>query len=122
MDRRDAQAGCDEVSGAAQAPDARRSRSNRPAGADRRQYNPATQQAHVASHHLPLVEDGALNQPRVILSRPATVARGVARRIVALAPIAAADPFETGPDLARCDDDYAAGERAAEKLIRRAFA
>jgi hypothetical protein len=41
---------------------------------------------------------------------------------VALAAIAAADPFETGPDLARRDEDYAAGRRAAEKLIRRAFA
>jgi len=34
--------------------------------------------------------------------------------IVAVAPIAAADPDETDPDLAKRDDDYAAGKRAAD--------
>ena len=35
--------------------------------------------------------------------------------IAALAPIAAADPYEEDPDLATRDDDYAAGKRAVEK-------
>ena len=35
--------------------------------------------------------------------------------IAALAPIAAADPYEADPDLATRDDDYAAGKRAVEK-------
>jgi tetratricopeptide (TPR) repeat protein len=35
--------------------------------------------------------------------------------IAALPPIAAADPFETDPDLATSDEDYAAGKRAVEK-------
>jgi len=35
--------------------------------------------------------------------------------IAGLAPIAAADPSETDPDLATRDDDYAAGKRAVEK-------
>jgi Flp pilus assembly protein TadD len=35
--------------------------------------------------------------------------------IVALAPIAAADPYEADPDLANRDDDYAAGKVAVEK-------
>ena len=35
--------------------------------------------------------------------------------IAALAPIAAADPYEADPDLATRDDDYAAGKRAIEQ-------
>jgi Flp pilus assembly protein TadD len=35
--------------------------------------------------------------------------------IAAFAPIAAADPSETDPDLAASDEDYAAGKRAVEK-------
>ena len=35
--------------------------------------------------------------------------------IAAFAPIAAAEPYETDPDLAARDDDYAAGKRATEK-------
>ena len=35
--------------------------------------------------------------------------------IAAFAPIAAADPSETDPDLATRDEDYAAGRRAVEK-------
>ena len=35
--------------------------------------------------------------------------------IGALAPIAAADPYEADPDLATRDEDYAAGRRAVEK-------
>ena len=35
--------------------------------------------------------------------------------IAALAPIAAADPYEADPDLATRDEDYAAGKRAVEK-------
>jgi Flp pilus assembly protein TadD len=34
--------------------------------------------------------------------------------IAALAPVAAADPDDTDPDLAKRDQDYAAGKRAAE--------
>ena len=35
--------------------------------------------------------------------------------IAAFPPIAAADPEETDPDLAKRDEDYAAGKRAAER-------
>jgi Flp pilus assembly protein TadD len=35
--------------------------------------------------------------------------------IAALAPLAAADPYEADPDLATRDDDYAAGKRAVDK-------
>jgi Flp pilus assembly protein TadD len=35
--------------------------------------------------------------------------------IAALAPIAAADPYEADPDLATRDEDYAAGQRAVAK-------
>ncbi len=35
--------------------------------------------------------------------------------IAAFAPMAAADPEETDPDLAARDDDYAAGKRAADR-------
>ena len=35
--------------------------------------------------------------------------------IAAIAPIAAADPYEADPDLAARDEDYAAGQRAVEK-------
>jgi Flp pilus assembly protein TadD len=35
--------------------------------------------------------------------------------IAALAPVAAADPYEADPDLAARDEDYAAGRRAVEK-------
>jgi len=35
--------------------------------------------------------------------------------IAAVAPIAAADPTETDPDLATRDEDYAAGKKAVEK-------
>jgi Flp pilus assembly protein TadD len=35
--------------------------------------------------------------------------------IAAFAPVAAADPSETDPDLATRDEDYAAGKRAVEK-------
>ena len=34
--------------------------------------------------------------------------------IAALAPVAAADPYEADPDLASRDDDYAAGKKAVE--------
>lgn len=39
----------------------------------------------------------------------------LAAAIAALAPVAAADPYEADPDLAARDEDYAAGKRAAEK-------
>jgi Flp pilus assembly protein TadD len=35
--------------------------------------------------------------------------------IAAFAPIAAADPYEADPDLAKRDEDYAAGKKAVEK-------
>jgi Flp pilus assembly protein TadD len=35
--------------------------------------------------------------------------------IAALAPLAAADPYEADPDLATRDDDYAAGKKAVDK-------
>jgi len=35
--------------------------------------------------------------------------------IVAFAPVAAAEPYESDPDLASRDEDYAAGKRAADK-------
>ena len=35
--------------------------------------------------------------------------------IAAYLPVAAAEPYETDPDLATRDDDYAAGKRAADK-------
>jgi Flp pilus assembly protein TadD len=35
--------------------------------------------------------------------------------VAAVAPIAAADPYEADPDLAVRDDDYAAGKQAVEK-------
>ena len=35
--------------------------------------------------------------------------------IAALAPVAAAEPYESDPDLASRDDDYAAGKRAVDK-------
>jgi Flp pilus assembly protein TadD len=39
----------------------------------------------------------------------------LAAAIAALAPIAAADPYEADPDLATRDDDYAAGKKAVDK-------
>ena len=39
----------------------------------------------------------------------------LAAAIAAFAPLAAADPSETDPDLATRDEDYAAGKRAVEK-------
>ena len=35
--------------------------------------------------------------------------------ILAFAPVAAAEPYESDPDLASRDEDYAAGKRAADK-------
>ena len=51
------------------------------------------------------------------MSRAARLIRAalLCAAIAALAPIAAADPYEADPDLATRDDDYAAGKKAVEK-------
>src|SRR5450755_2704624 len=60
---------------------------------------------------------GEREEIRATLSRLAGLFRAslLCAAIAAFAPVAAADPSETDPDLATRDNDYAAGKRAVEK-------